>query len=255
MRKFFIPYILLPETETAGILAELDDAEKEWEQREAGSAERTVVHLWHSMICSMAFRSCDLQGRWTRFHLQEQLVWVDLLNLTSKAQSPRPSMETSPLLCPTNTFSSRWNCVLDLAAHQAQALDAMDVSDPSILPEPASPFLVFATNSASSSRTHYTGSGTPTYTAGSTPQASSRRSTLTPGGYFAGISIKGLTPNQSAMFLHPGFAESPLNSADTLHPLYPSPVVATNSRRFTAPLHSLHHNIHLHPQERKQKHI
>ena len=74
MRKFFIPYILLSETETAGILAELDDAEKEWEQREAGSAERPVVHLWHSIICSMAFRSCDLQGRWTRFRLQEQLV-------------------------------------------------------------------------------------------------------------------------------------------------------------------------------------
>ncbi|KIJ99731.1 hypothetical protein K443DRAFT_8212 [Laccaria amethystina LaAM-08-1] len=128
---------------------------------------------------------------------------------------PRPSTETSPLLYPTNTFSSRWNCVLDLAAHQAQALDAMDVSDPaggSILPEPASTFPVFATNSASSSRTHYTGSGTPTYTTGSTPQASSRRSTLTPGGYFAGRSIKGLTPNRSAMFLHPGFAVSPLNS-------------------------------------------
>ena len=32
---------------------------------------------------------------------------------------PRPSTETSPLLYPTNTFSSRC-CVLDLAAHQAQ---------------------------------------------------------------------------------------------------------------------------------------
>jgi len=122
---------------------------------------------------------------------------------------PRPSTETSRSLYPTNTFSSRWNCALDP--------DATDVSDPagghpSIIPEPASPFPVFATNSASSSRTHYTGSGTPTYTAGSTPQASSRRSTLTPGRYFTGRSIKGLTPNRSAMFLHPGFATSPLNS-------------------------------------------
>ena len=129
---------------------------------------------------------------------------------------PRPSTETSPLLYPTNTFSSRWNCVLDLAAHKAQALEAIDVTDPagghpSILPEPASPFPVFATNFASS-RTHHTGSGTPTYTAGSTPQASSRRSASPLGGYFAGRLIKGLTPNRSAMFLHPGFAVSPLDS-------------------------------------------
>ena len=82
---------------------------------------------------------------------------------------------------------------------------------PSILRESVFPFAVFATNSASSCM-HYTGSGTPTYTAGSTPQASSRRSTLTLGGYFAGRSIKGPTPNRSAMFLHPGFAVSHLNS-------------------------------------------
>ena len=43
---------------------------------------------------------------------------------------PRPSTETSPLLCPTKTFSTWWNCILVLAAHQAKALDAMDVSDP-----------------------------------------------------------------------------------------------------------------------------
>ena len=93
----------------------------------------------------------------------------------------------------------------------------MDVSDsagghPSILLEPASPYPVFATNPASSSRSHHTGSGTPTYTAGSTPHASSTRSTLTPGGYFTGRSIKGVTPNRSAMFLYPRFAVSPLNS-------------------------------------------
>ena len=41
MRTVFVPYVLLPETE--GTLAELDDAEKERERREAGSAERTVV--------------------------------------------------------------------------------------------------------------------------------------------------------------------------------------------------------------------
>ena len=41
MRAVFVPYVLLPETE--GTLAELNNAEKERERREAGSAERTVV--------------------------------------------------------------------------------------------------------------------------------------------------------------------------------------------------------------------
>ncbi|EDR01192.1 uncharacterized protein LACBIDRAFT_312497 [Laccaria bicolor S238N-H82] len=41
MHTVFVPYILLPETE--GTLAELNDAEKECEQREAGSVEQTVV--------------------------------------------------------------------------------------------------------------------------------------------------------------------------------------------------------------------
>ena len=41
MRTVFVPYVLLPETE--GTITELDDAEKERERREAGSADRTVV--------------------------------------------------------------------------------------------------------------------------------------------------------------------------------------------------------------------
>ncbi|KAF8639224.1 hypothetical protein AX17_001709 [Amanita inopinata Kibby_2008] len=49
---------------------------------------------------------------------------------------------------PTSTFSSRWNCVLDLAIYQSHNLDTVDVGDPSdptskypnVLPEPASPF-------------------------------------------------------------------------------------------------------------------
>ena len=61
---------------------------------------------------------------------------VGLLNLTSNAQLPSISLENLTfhlahprLLYPTNTFTSRWNCVLDLPAYQAQALDAMDASD------------------------------------------------------------------------------------------------------------------------------
>ena len=41
MRAVFVPNVLLLETQ--GTLAELDDAEKERERREAGSAERTLV--------------------------------------------------------------------------------------------------------------------------------------------------------------------------------------------------------------------
>ena len=67
---------------------------------------------------------CDLQRRWTRFRSQEQLVWassiqctVTINNFEKSYVPPCPSTETSPLLYPTNTFSSPWNCVLDLAAH------------------------------------------------------------------------------------------------------------------------------------------
>ena len=42
MRTVFVPYARLPET--GGTLVERDDAEKERERREAGSAERMVVH-------------------------------------------------------------------------------------------------------------------------------------------------------------------------------------------------------------------
>ena len=117
---------------------------------------------------------------------------VRLLKLTSNAQSPSTSLENPTshfahprIQLPYYTLSPRWNRVLDLAAHKAQALDAMDISAPaggypSILLEPASTFPVFATNPASSSHTHYNRSSTPSHTAGSTPQASSRWSTLIP---------------------------------------------------------------------------
>ena len=121
---------------------------------------------------------------------QSNLLYAVFLNLTSNVQLPSTSLENV-------TF----HLARPLAAHQAQALDAMDVSDtagghPSILRGSVFPFAVFATNSASSSCTHYISSGTPTYTA-------SRQSTLTHGGYFAGRSIKGPTP-----FLHSRFAVS-----------------------------------------------
>lgn len=114
---------------------------------------------------------------------------------SSAAKSLIPDTDT--LLYPTQTFSSRWNCVLDLAAQQSQPTDIHDINDPtfnypSVLPEPASPFPAFAMY----------GSNTPVmYSAGSTPQysatAGSKRFTLVPGGNFAGRTIKNITPSRS----------------------------------------------------------
>ncbi|KIM41298.1 hypothetical protein M413DRAFT_145987 [Hebeloma cylindrosporum] len=114
---------------------------------------------------------------------------------SSSSRFKIPDIDT--LLYPTQTFSSRWNCVLDLAAQQSQPTDIHDPSDPtsnypSILPEPASPFPAFAMYS----------SNTPVmYSAGSTPQysatAGSRRFTLLPGSNFAGRTIKNITPSRS----------------------------------------------------------
>ena len=114
---------------------------------------------------------------------------------SSAAKSLIP--DTGTLLYPTHTFSSRWNCVLDLAAQQSQPIDIHDNNDPtsnypSVLPEPASPFPAFALYS----------SNTPVmYSAGSTPQysatAGSRRFTLVPGSNFAGRTIKNIAREQS----------------------------------------------------------
>ena len=76
---------------------------------------------------------------------QSDLQRIVTINIFGKPYTPpRPSTETSPLLYPTNTFSSRWNCILDFAAQQAQALGTMDVlaptgGHPSIFPERVSP--------------------------------------------------------------------------------------------------------------------
>lgn len=54
--------------------------------------------------------------------------------------------DTNSFSFPTQTFSSRWNCVLDLSSHQNQNTQILDDNHetvpgrPNILPEPASPF-------------------------------------------------------------------------------------------------------------------
>jgi len=119
---------------------------------------------------------------------------------------------------PTRTFSSRWNCVLDLTAQQGQPLESYEPNDPSagypnIMPEPPSPFPAYAMYSGNT--------GTPNMlSANYTPQysatAGSRRFTLMPGTNFAGRTLKAHTPSKS--FLKPSDAGrelSPLNSGSS----------------------------------------
>ena len=167
--------------------------------------------------------------------LPEQLVWVGL-NLTSSALSPLTSLEqpTSHLAC-----SQRRLPCYTLPTHSlhdgtvSPTLDAMNVSDPaeghpSILPEPASPFPIFSTNSASSSRMHYTSSGTPTHI-----DASSLKQVVHFNSWWLLCRKINQRPN-----VHPidhqcsSTQDSPYplqTLRDSLHPLYPSPVAATNS--------------------------
>ncbi|KAF6746016.1 TRAPP trafficking subunit Trs65-domain-containing protein [Ephemerocybe angulata] len=108
----------------------------------------------------------------------------------------RPTPDAITL--PTRTFSSVWSTVLDLDANPAPA------DYPTALPEPASPFPMYALGSSKM--------GTPMtamyqYSAGTTPQSSvfagSRKFPLTPGGYF-----------QNKVFKNTGDTQSPgVNSA------------------------------------------
>ncbi|KAJ3517079.1 hypothetical protein NLJ89_g739 [Agrocybe chaxingu] len=86
--------------------------------------------------------------------------------LTSKILIP--DMES--VSYPTQTFSSRWNCVLDLAAQQNQPSDMLDQNDyPNAMPEPPSPFPVFSMYSSNTNTTGtpgmYSGASTPQYSA------------------------------------------------------------------------------------------
>ena len=112
---------------------------------------------------------------------------------------------------PTQTFSSRWNCVLDLTAQQGSSPELLDAADPlgvqtDVLPEPASPFPSFAlysANTAGTPGTYYQGDLTPQYSA----TAGSKRFTLRPKANFAGQSSKNTTPTTS--FLKSGHSPIP----------------------------------------------
>ncbi|CAA7263288.1 unnamed protein product [Cyclocybe aegerita] len=124
--------------------------------------------------------------------------------LTSKILIP----DMDSVSYPTRTFSSRWNCVLDLAAQQSQPSDMLDQNDyPNAMPEPPSPFPVFSMYSSNTNATGtpgmYSGASTPQYSA----TAGSKRFTLQPGANFAGRTLKNITPNRS--LLRPTDGQSP----------------------------------------------
>lgn len=149
------------------------------------------------------------------------------INVFGKPYFPPPSVKMTKALVqaadladisyPTQTFSSRWNCVLDLTAQQGPSTELLDAADssgayPSILPEPASPFPSFSMYSANTTGTplaYYYGEATPQYSA----TAGSKRFTLHPGTNidFAGRTLKNMTPTRS--FLKPDGGQSPFPSA------------------------------------------
>ncbi len=130
------------------------------------------------------------------------------INIFGKPYFPPPSVSASKMLLsfnpetlsyPTQTFSSRWNCVLDLAAQHSHPSEIIDPSDPSadypnVMPEPASPFPGgFAMYSSNTTPGIHISSSTPQYSA----TAGSKRFTLVPGANFAGRTVKTLTPSKA----------------------------------------------------------
>ncbi|GLB39687.1 putative TRAPP trafficking subunit Trs65 [Lyophyllum shimeji] len=123
--------------------------------------------------------------------------------------APKPSSNAEEFSYPTTTFSSRWNCVLDLSAHQHHSLDTFDgaeefTSSYHALPEPPSPFPASTTPRTAG----LTSPNGGTYSAGSTPQSSvtagSKRHTIPGGNIIAARSIKAATPNRAISMLSPG---------------------------------------------------
>ena len=115
----------------------------------------------------------------------------------SKSRSLIP--DPSRFSYPTQAFSSRWNCVLDLSAQQTQPSDGLDANDPShargnVMPEPASPFPAYSLYSGTPKQPYSAAGSTPLYSA----TAGSRRFTLAASSSFTNRTLKILTPNKSS---------------------------------------------------------
>ncbi|KAF9477650.1 hypothetical protein BDN70DRAFT_837474 [Pholiota conissans] len=130
------------------------------------------------------------------------------INIFGKPYFPPPSSSRTSLIprpdslsYPTQTFSSRWNCVLDLAAQPAHPQETIDPGDPTadypnVMPEPASPFpggLSMYSSNTTPGLQIAVASSTPQYSA----TAGSRRFTLVPGANFAARTLKNITPSRA----------------------------------------------------------
>ncbi|KAJ3575662.1 hypothetical protein NP233_g946 [Leucocoprinus birnbaumii] len=138
------------------------------------------------------------------------------INIHGKPYYKPPTFDTTTLIYPTRTFSSKWNCVLDLASHQSQSQRPTNPPDPgdpstaypSVLPEPPSPFPVFGLQTSKQSPTtalQISSSSTPT-----TDTARSGGGQL----LMAGRVVKSSTPRMSS---------------------FPIPVINSNPSRMSLP--------------------
>ncbi|KAF9531099.1 TRAPP trafficking subunit Trs65-domain-containing protein [Crepidotus variabilis] len=131
------------------------------------------------------------------------------INVFGKPYFPSPTSRSilpdpHALSYPTQTFSSRWNCVLDLSAQQAQP-DALD-DHPSVMPEPASPFPGHSVYSGTPQQMYSAAASTPLYSA----TAGSKRFTLLAGATFASRTLKAITPSKSSYLRPDGGRDSPI---------------------------------------------
>ncbi|KAF5384434.1 hypothetical protein D9615_003460 [Tricholomella constricta] len=139
---------------------------------------------------------------------------------------PQTSPDAQAASYPTTTFSSRWNCVLDLSAHQPpiNPLDAAEDFSSGLhaLPEPASPFPASTTPRTASFISPNAGTSSP----GSTPQSSatagSKRHTMPGGNITAVRSIRASNPSRATSMLNPGS----ISAREREHP----PLPGTSSR-------------------------
>lgn len=126
------------------------------------------------------------------------------INIIGKPFFPNLSTSRSLILdpsrfsYPTQSFSSRWNCVLDLSAQQTQSSDILDTNDTShargnVMPEPASPFPAYSFYSGTPKQLYSAAGSTPLYHA----TAGSKQFTLAASSSFTNRTLKALTPNKT----------------------------------------------------------
>ncbi|KAG6865222.1 hypothetical protein C0991_004345 [Blastosporella zonata] len=110
--------------------------------------------------------------------------------------APRPPSDANDIAYPTTTFSSRWNCVLDLSSNQNHVIEPdEDFKGFQVLPEPASPFPAPMTPRTAG----FTSPNTGAYSPGSAPH-----SAVTAGSKRHTITGRAPTPTRPNSLLHPG---------------------------------------------------